>query len=153
MTAVLKVLQDNYGAWRWFLVDGGDVTYRQGPFDTGDEAVDNASTAMDGLGIEGYTLFFDGQSGTTNTVLPPPRIDPVAEAKAAGLTPTVTPEQAERAEKVRAELIEKQKDADRRVEETKKKIAEQVPDIGMEEPPDENPIAKQRKRRNATIGE
>lgn len=150
-----EVFKDNYGFWRWALIDGGEASFSGGPFVERDDAVGAAKSGIELQGYDGLCpLFVDGISGLDSKVLPPPRIDAIAEAAAAGLTPAErTEEQKAEAERVRSELIEKQKEAEK-VLEGRKAEANEGPDpnVGMEEPKlDDHPIMKQRKRVKKTV--
>jgi len=106
----IEVIQDNYGDWRWYLIEGGETANRSdGYFETRDEAVQDARDVYHHV-----PLVVDGASYDLKELPAPPKIDAVLEAARAGIPAQqpLTPEQQKVMEETRARLIAMQDKAD-----------------------------------------
>ncbi len=144
-TARLNVFQDNYGDWRWALMDGGNAVDRSdGSFAEQEEALEDVAAFIEETGFTGR-LMVDGASRDITTLMKPPKINAAMEAARAGIPQQqLTPEQEEKAQEARERLRSM---GEKLSESIPTSTEADTPDVMMGTGPLDEPEAAQAKRR------
>lgn len=158
----LEVFQDNRGEWRWRVYGPQRTVVLQSGlagYLTRDAALDDANEILEEAGVPSWTTRLDGVTRHDYNLRDLPRIDPIKEARDAGVRPA-DPAATEKAQAALAELEAKRQAAEEAIEQSRAAAPAEgmVDDVKETKRPtarakrkteEANPLAAQRARTDA----